>query len=159
MITQTVLHLVVDLGSETGQATERRLDVPARTAEAVIEVEVAKGGVEIVHPHELDHAAAKPNAFGVSGRSADRLRCFDELVDLVLIVLGRLGTIGGGFAGLILGALVTALGIGASQSEQHNYRGHYEMAPNRMMKFKHPSPHGFPDFLVHIDRPAAVELG
>jgi hypothetical protein len=34
----------------TDQAAERRLDMPAGAAEPVIEVEVAKSGIEIVPP-------------------------------------------------------------------------------------------------------------
>src|SRR5947207_5811532 len=36
-------HLVVDLAPEPGQAAEARLDMAARAAEAVIEVEMAEG--------------------------------------------------------------------------------------------------------------------
>ena len=44
-------------------ATERRLDVAARAAEAVIEIEMAESGVEIVPPEQVHDPAAEPDAF------------------------------------------------------------------------------------------------
>ena len=66
----------------------------ARAAKAVVEIEVAKRGVEIVEPHQAHHAAAEPDAFGVSGRPVDGLRRLDEFIGLALIVLGRVGGLG-----------------------------------------------------------------
>ena len=91
---QRVRHLGIDLAAETGQATERRLHMPARAAEPVVQIEVPKRGVEIVEPHQPNHAAAEPDAFGVSGRAVDGLRGLQELVGLALVVLGDVG--GGG---------------------------------------------------------------
>jgi hypothetical protein len=51
------------------QAPERDLDMPTRTAEPVIEVEVAKGGIQIVAPQQADDAPAEPYTFGIAGRS------------------------------------------------------------------------------------------
>jgi len=39
-----------------------------------------ESGVEIVEPHQANHAATEPDAFRVSGRSVDRLRRLDEFV-------------------------------------------------------------------------------
>ena len=77
--------------AETRQAAEGRLDVAAGAAEAVVEIEMAEGGVEIVAPHQAHHAAAEPDAFRVAGRAVDGLRGLDEFVGLALAVLGRIG--------------------------------------------------------------------
>ena len=111
VIAQAVGNLVVDLVGESRQAAKGRLDVSARAAESVVEIEVTEGGVEIVDPDELHHAAAEPDAFRVAGGTVDRALGFDELVDLVLAFLGGLGLAGGGFFALLfLGLLVAALG-------------------------------------------------
>ena len=74
----------------------------ARAAEAVVEIEVPEGGVEVVQPHQAHHAAAEPDAFRVAGRAVDRLRGLDEFVGLALVVLGGVGRIGGRrFAGFL----------------------------------------------------------
>ena len=76
----------------------------AGAAEPVVEIEVAEGGIEVVAPHQAHHAAAEPDAFGVSGRAVDGLGRLDEFVGLALVVLGGVGGIGGRrLAGLILG--------------------------------------------------------
>ena len=110
--------LGVDLPAEAGQAAEGRLDVAARAAEAVVEIEMAEGGVEVVAPHQANHAAAEPDAFRVAGRAIDGLRGLDEFVGLALVVLGaRIGRIGGGWLALVLGAEVAALGESAADTE------------------------------------------
>ena len=97
-------HLGVDLAAEAGQAAEGRLDMAAGAAEPVIEVEVPERGIEVVPPHQANHAAAEPDAFGVAGRAVDGLRGLDEFVGLALVVLVGVGRIGGRrLAGLILG--------------------------------------------------------
>ena len=53
-------------------AAEGRLDMAAGAAEAVVEIEMAEGGIEIVAPQQADHAAAQPDAFGIPGRAGDR---------------------------------------------------------------------------------------
>ena len=63
----------------------------AGAAEAVVEIEVAEGGVEVVPPHQADHAPAEPDAFRIAGRAVDRLRGLDEFVGLALVVLGGVG--------------------------------------------------------------------
>src|SRR5215470_1496040 len=72
------------------QATEGRLDVAGWTAEAVVEVEMAEGGVEIVAPEQADDPPAEPDAFRVGGGAAQKLLGFGEFVDLLrrLLALG-----------------------------------------------------------------------
>jgi hypothetical protein len=165
---QAIRNFGVDRAEEPDQASKRRLDVAARTAKAVVQIEVAKRGIEIVAPHQNHHPAAEPDAFGVSGRTIDGLRRLDEFVGLALVVLAG---IGGGrgriccrrLAGLILGAKVAALGKGASNTEQQCKPGDGEVAQNRKFKLKHPSTHKFPDcFLPAASRTRwcdAVQIG
>src|SRR4029079_4757309 len=80
--------------AEAGQAAERRLDMAAGAAEAVVEVEMAKGGIEVIPPHQPDHAPAEPNAFGIAGRAVDGLGGFRKLVSAALVLGGVLGGIG-----------------------------------------------------------------
>jgi hypothetical protein len=48
----------VDVASVLDEAAERGLDMSARTAETVVEIEMAEGGIEIVAPKKADDAAA-----------------------------------------------------------------------------------------------------
>ncbi len=89
--------------AEAGDAAERRLDVAAGAAEPVVEIEMAEGGVEIVPPHQADHAAAEPDAFGIAGRTVDGLGGLGEFVDLALVVPGRVLGRGGALLLLLLG--------------------------------------------------------
>ena len=147
-VIQTPWHLIVDLRAEPGQAAKGRLDVSARAAEPIIEVEMAKGGVEIVPPHQPHHAPAKPDAFRVPSRAVDGLGGLDEFVGFLLIVLGGIGRIGGWrFAGLIRGAGVAALGDRASHADQEGKPWDGEVAQNRILKLKHTSTHRNPDFV------------
>ena len=61
-------------------AAEGRLDMSARAAEPVIQVEVAEGGVEIVLQKPMDHAAAEPDAFRIAGRTGHLLGDFGQIV-------------------------------------------------------------------------------
>ena len=83
-------------------AAERRLDMRAGAAEAVVKVEMAEGGVEVVPPQQADHPAAEPDAFRIAGRAGDQAGRLGELVDLALGVLG-------GSAGWAAGGLSAAL--------------------------------------------------
>ena len=143
-VVQAPWHLVVDLPAKTGQAAKGRLDVAARAAEPVIEIEVPEGGVEVVAPHQAHHAAAEPDAFRVPARAIDDLRRLDEFVGLALVVPGCIGGIGSrGF--LILGRGGTALGDSASDTDQDSKPGNGEVAQNRVLKLKHPSTHTYPN--------------
>ena len=117
-VVQAPLHLVVDLRAKSGQAAERGLDMPAGATEPVVKIEVTKGGVEIVAPHQANDPPAEPNTFRVSGGAVDRLRRLDEFIGFVLAVLGGIGRTGGGLAGLIRGGRVPALGACASNTDQ-----------------------------------------
>src|SRR6185312_5415318 len=100
------LRLRVDI-SLADQAAERGLDMRAWTAEAVVEIEVAEGGIEVVTPQQGDHPAAEPDAFGVAGRAGKDARSLGNLVDFLLAFLGggvRRGRL------LRLGRLAAALG-------------------------------------------------
>ena len=139
--------LRIDLRTEPRQAAERRLDVTAGAAEAVVEIEVAKRGVDIVEKHQAHHAAAEPDAFGVAGRPVDGLGGFGEFIDLALIFLGgvrRLRAIGGRLA-LVLRLGIAALGEGASNTDQQDKPGDGEVAQNLVLKLKHTATHEFPD--------------
>ena len=115
----------------------------AGATEAVVEIEMAKGGIEIIDPHQADDTTSQPDAFRVSGRTVDRLGGLDEFGGLALAILGRVGRgIGGGLAGGII-----ALGEGAAQSEQKEQAGECEGAHNRHLSLNHPSTHEFPDGL------------
>ena len=65
---------------------------------------MAEGGVEIVAPEQVDHAAAEPDAFRIAGRAAQVLGGLGELVDLLLAFLGgvRRGGFSAGSGGLPL---------------------------------------------------------
>ena len=138
--------LGVDLPAETGQAAEGGLDMPAGATEAVVKVEMAERGIEVVSPHQADHTPAEPDAFGVSARSIDGLRGLDEFVGLALIVLVGVGGIGGGrLGGLILGGRGAALGERSARTDQEGQARSGEVAQNRTFEIKHPSTHTFPD--------------
>jgi hypothetical protein len=140
-------HLGVDFRAKTGQATKCRLDVATGTAEAVVEIQMPKGGIEIVVPHQAHHAATEPDAFRVSGWPVDGLGRLDELVGLALIILGGIRRICRRLARLFLGAKVAALSDGASNTDQEGEPGDGEKAQNRMLELKHPSTHKFPELL------------
>ena len=145
VVPEAVRHLVVDLRAKPGQAAEGGLDVPARAAETIIEVDMAKRGIEVVDPDQLHHPPPEPDAFGISGRAVDGLGRFNELVGLALIFLGRIGCcIVGGRLALVL---VAALGKCAARGKQQDQSGDGEMAQNRDLSLKHPT-HEFPDCIL-----------
>ncbi len=138
--------------------------MPAGTAEPVVEIEVTKGGVEVVAPHQANDTAAEPDAFRVSGGTIDHLRRLDEFIRLVLAVLGGIGGTGGRLAGLILGGGVSALGSRASKTDHECKPGGGKVAQNRGLKLKHPMTHKFPDFFLPASGPGrgsfdAVQIG
>jgi hypothetical protein len=142
----------INLAAKAGQAAEGCLDMAARAAKTVVEIEVTKGGVEIVKPHQAHHSATEPDAFGISGRSVDGLRGLDEFIRLALIFLGRVGALGRirrpRLAVLILGVNVAALRNGASDTDQEGEPGDGKVAHERVLKLKHPSTHKIPDLLL-----------
>ena len=122
----------------------------AGAAEPVVQIEVPERGIEVVAPHQADHAPAEPDAFGVSGRAIDGLRRLDEFVGLALVVLvGVSGTGGGRLGGLILRRRGPALGERSARSDQEGQARDEarsgEVAQNRNSRTRHPSTHTFPD--------------
>src|SRR4051794_15729212 len=103
---QTLLRLGVDIPL-ADQAAESRLDMATRAGEAVVQVEMAEGGVEIVAPEQADHPAAEPDAFRIAGRAGNEARGLGDLVELLLAVLAVLGGVGRrlGFRRLTVAAL------------------------------------------------------
>ena len=100
----------------------------AGATEPVVKVEVAKGGIEVINPHQPNHAAAKPDTFGVAGWAIDDLGGFGELRGLALVFLGSVVGGGGILAALVLGMIVAALGEGASTPQENNKRGDRKLA-------------------------------
>jgi len=133
-VVQALLHLVVDLRTKSSQAAERGLNMPTGAAEPVVQIEVTKGCVEVVAPHQSNDAPAKPNTFRVSRRTIDRLRSFDEFVGLALAVLGCIGWGGGRLAGLIRGGGSAALGDRASDTDDECKPGDGKATQNRSLK-------------------------
>jgi hypothetical protein len=118
---------------------------------------MAKGGVEIVAPHQNHHPATEPDAFGVSGRAIDGLRRLHEFVGFALGFFGRFGQRGGICCGtlgrLILGPEVAALGKRASNTDQEYQPGYGEVMQNRIFDLEYPSTHKFSDFAPARPRP------
>ena len=59
-----------------------------RTAEPVIEIKVAEGGVEVVPPEQTDHAPSQPDAFGIAGRPVQNPSSFSQFVHLLTVFGG-----------------------------------------------------------------------
>ena len=66
------------------QAAERRLDVRTRTAEPVVEIEMAERGVEVIAPKQADDAAAQPHTFRIAGRTVDGVLGFGKFIDFLV---------------------------------------------------------------------------
>ena len=80
---QAIGGLGIDVVAMQDQAAEARLDVGARTAEAVVEIEMPEGGVEVVAPEQVHDTAAEPHAFGIAGRPGDGTLRLGELIDFL----------------------------------------------------------------------------
>ena len=89
---QAVGGLGIDGVGVQDKAAERRLDMAARAAKTVVEIEVPEGGIEIVAPEQADHPPAEPHAFRIAGRSVNRMLRLGIFVDL----LGFLGGVRAG---------------------------------------------------------------
>ena len=100
-------------------AAERRLDVRAGAAEAVVKVEMAESGVEVVPPQQADHPPAEPDAFRIAGRAGDRAAGLGELVDLALGFLGGVGRLGRGGLVAVLGVAALGEGVAGSKQQAH----------------------------------------
>ena len=84
----------IDIGPLAYHTAERCLDVGAWAAEPVVKIEMAKGGVHVVPPHQTHHPAAEPDAFRVAGRAGDQTGRLGEFVDLSLGLFGRIRRLG-----------------------------------------------------------------
>jgi hypothetical protein len=100
-VIQAPRDLVLDLGAEPGQAAEGGLDMAARTAKPVVQVQVAKSRIEVVTPQQADDTPAEPDTFRVAGWAIDGLGRFREFIGPALVFLGGFSRTGGGFGGLI----------------------------------------------------------
>jgi hypothetical protein len=154
-IIQAFWNLVVDLGAKPGQAAEGRLDVTARAAKTVVQVEVAEGGIEVIAPHQANHAPSEPDAFRVTGRTVDGLGGFGEFVGFALIVPRGIRRARGRLAGLVRVGW-PALGQRAAQAEHQGQSGSNEIAQNRKPTLKHPLTHKFPDLVPAQAVPAKI---
>ena len=115
VIRQALLHLIVDIREEPRQATKRCLDVSARTAEPVVQIQMPKGGVEVISVYQLDHPPPKPDALRVPGRTINGLRGLNKFLNFPLIVFGDVILVWGArLARLLLRTALTALGEGWS---------------------------------------------
>src|SRR5215469_14913189 len=83
----------IDRVGMQNQASERHLDMAARTAEAVIEVEVAKGCVQIVAPQQADDTPAEPHAFRVAGWTVQDMLRFGKFIDFLRFLGAVLGIV------------------------------------------------------------------
>jgi len=79
--------------AKTGQAPKCRLDVATGTTEAVVEIEMPKGGIEIVVPHQAHHRRPSQTHSGLPAGPLMACRRLDELVGLALIILGGISRI------------------------------------------------------------------
>ena len=120
---QAVGRLRIDTAGVQNQAAESRLDMAARAAEPVIEVEMAEGGVEIVAPQQADHPAAEPDAFGIAGRAGDHALGFGKFVDFLRLLAGFLAGRRGWSGGLSIGALGEAPDIEGNRSGEQPESG------------------------------------
>ncbi len=119
---QAVGGLGIDGTGVQNQAAERRLDMAARTTEAVVEIEVPEGSIEIIAPQQADHPAAEPDAFRIAGRAVQDTLGFGEFVDLLRRCLAAL------LAGC--GLLVGRLGIGVLSQGGKGQTGRKEPGRN-----------------------------
>ncbi len=146
---QAVGDLAVDQAAEFGQAAETGLDVAAGATEAIIEVEVAQGRVEIVEPHQADEASAKPDTFRISRRSVDDLGGLGKFIGAFLAVAGGFGGgcsgIGWRLPALILGPQIAALGNGCSNSDQQGCPWHGDAMKQTVSQLKQQATHKVPD--------------
>lgn len=137
-------HLRIDRGAEPHDTAESRLDMPAGTAEAFVQVKMAEGRIEVVAPHQPDHPPSQPDAFGIAGGAVDGLGRLDELVGLALAFLG---CVSGSrlLRGCVLSPEVAALSdCGSDPDKQSEGRNGYSLK-NRNSKPGTNPKHEIPD--------------
>jgi hypothetical protein len=160
-IVQALLHLVVDLRAKAGETAKSGLDVTARAAETIVQIKVTKGGIEVIPPHQANHAPTEPNTFRVTSRTINGLGGLGEFIGLALVVLGGVGCACGRLARLVWGRRRPALGEGSTNADHQGQSGKNQIAQHRKPTLKHPLTHKFPE-LVLADVPLAtiaVEIG
>lgn len=129
--------------AEPHHAAECRLNVTAGAAEPLIEIQMTERGVEVVTPHQIDHAPAQPDAFRVSGGAVDGLRRFHELISLALTFLG--GIARSLFGRIVLSAKIAALGDGRPDSDKQGEGRNGNSLKNRNSKPVTNPTHEIPD--------------
>src|SRR5579884_4508586 len=80
--------LPVDGDRVQQQAAIGGLDVPAWTAEPVIEIEVAEGGIDVVAVKAVEGFSAEIDAFRIAGRSIEATLGLEEFLALGRVLLG-----------------------------------------------------------------------
>ena len=117
-------------------AAEARLNMSGRAPKAIVKIEMAERGIEVIPPHQPHDAAAEPDAFGITRRAVDGLGGFCELVGAALILACVLRGIGRRVCGrlaLLLGTRAAALGKRATDTEQDDdERGDGNMPQDRI---------------------------
>ena len=115
---QRFLGLGIDIPALPDQAAEGRLDMGARAAEAVVKIEMAECGVEVVAPKQADDAAAKPDAFRIAGRPRQSLvaSAISSIFFWLSLAASAVGFCGSG------GLAAAALGEGRSRGEDKSRR-------------------------------------
>src|SRR6516165_4921155 len=73
-------------------AAEARLNMSGRAPKAIVKIEMAESGVEVVAPQQVDDAPAQPHAFRPGGRPSQYLLGLGKFVGLLwgFLALGRL---------------------------------------------------------------------
>ena len=110
-------HLGIDGGTEPDHAPERSLDMAAGAAEPLVKIKMAERSVEVVTPHQANHAASQPDAFGISSGAIDGLCRLYELARLALAFLGCIGW--SLFGRIVLRSKIAALGDRGPDSNEH----------------------------------------
>jgi hypothetical protein len=67
------------------------------TSEAIVEIEVAERGIQVIAPHQAHDPPAQPNAFRMAGRAAQNLGSLGEFVELSLAIFLGFGVAIGGW--------------------------------------------------------------
>jgi len=102
--------------AEAHHTAERSLDMAAGAAEPLIEIKMAERGVEVVTPHQANHAAPQPDAFRISSGAIDGLCRLYELARLALAFLGCIGW--SLFGRIVLRSEIAALGDRSPDSDK-----------------------------------------
>jgi hypothetical protein len=108
-----LLRLRIDDRTLLHHATEGRLDMAAGATEAVIQIHMAEGRIEIVLKQAMDHAATNPDTFRVTGRTGHLLGDLRKIVDPLRVLFGLLRGLLLGLVGLFV--LGKGGGCGAEQ--------------------------------------------